>query len=91
VLKQVNEFRVQLRNRRIYLEVSDDCVRWLARHGYSRLFGAREVSRLIDTRLKSFFVDEALFGRLSRGGRARAVMDGDEVKIHILSPAAAGE
>lgn len=88
VLKHIDEFRVQLRRRRIHLEVSDDCVRWLARHGYSRQFGAREVARLIDRKLKAFFVDEALFGRLSRGGRARAELEGDDVTVRIISPSA---
>ncbi|MBN1196658.1 MAG: ATP-dependent Clp protease ATP-binding subunit ClpA [Candidatus Aminicenantes bacterium] len=85
VLKNIDEFRSQLRRRRIHLEVSDDCVRWLARHGYSKLFGAREVARLIDQKLKPFFVNEALFGRLSRGGRARAELDGDDVKVSIIA------
>jgi len=90
VLKHIDEFRLQLRRRRIHLEVSDECVRWLARHGYSRLFGAREVARLIDKKLKAFFVDEALFGRLSRGGRARAELEDDDVTVRVLSLSAGG-
>jgi len=84
VLKNIDEFRSQLRRRRIHLEVSCDCVRWLARNGYSQLFGAREVARLIDQKLKPFFVNEALFGRLARGGHARAELDGDDVKVRII-------
>ena len=48
---------------------------WLARKGYSEEFGAREIARLVSSKIKDFFVDEILFGRLSgrrqRPGRHR--------------------
>ncbi len=91
VLKQIDEFRAQLRRRHIHLEVSDDCVRWLARHGYSKSFGAREVARLIDQKLKPFFVDQALFGKLSRGGSVRADLEEGEIRLRILQRSGAGE
>jgi len=86
VRKQIHEFEAQLRRRRIHLEVTDACVHWLAQHGYSRLFGAREVARLIDTKLKRYFIDESLFGRLTRGGRADADVVDDDVVVRIASP-----
>ena len=44
------------------------CLEWLALKGYSPDFGAREISRLVSSKLKDFFVDEILFGRLAGGG-----------------------
>jgi ATP-dependent Clp protease ATP-binding subunit ClpA len=61
---------------------------WLAEKGYSRDFGAREISRLVSTKLKDFFVDEILFGRLSGGGRAVADVENDDVVISIPVSAA---
>ncbi len=55
----------------------------LAEKGYSPLFGVREISRLIQDKIKSFFVDEVLFGSLAHGGRARAEVEGDEVVIKV--------
>ena len=40
---------------------------WLAEKGYSKDFGAREISRLVSTKLKDFFVDEILFGQALQG------------------------
>jgi len=45
-------------------------VEHLAEEGYSREFGARNAGRLIEEKIKSFFVDEVLFGSLSEGGSA---------------------
>jgi ATP-dependent Clp protease ATP-binding subunit ClpA len=42
----------------------------LAEEGYSKEFGARNAGRLIEDKIKSFFVDEVLFGSLSEGGSA---------------------
>ena len=66
------------------LAVSDECVRWLARKGYSPEFGAREVARMVQDRIKRFFVDEVLFGRLAGGGKALAEVENDEVVIRVL-------
>ena len=59
------------------------CMDWLARKGYSQEFGAREVARLVSTRLKDFFVDEILFGRLANGGVARADIQDDAVVLSV--------
>jgi ATP-dependent Clp protease ATP-binding subunit ClpA len=56
----------------------------LAEEGYSRDFGARNVGRVVEERIKSFFVDEVLFGRLSEGGAARADWQDGEYRIEIL-------
>jgi ATP-dependent Clp protease ATP-binding subunit ClpA len=53
-------------------------VEHLAEEGYSREFGARNAGRLIEDKIKGFFVDEVLFGSLSAGGEARVdYLDGE--------------
>jgi hypothetical protein len=69
--KAIREFQALLAPKGISLEVTDECARWLARKGYSKEFGAREISRLVSAKIKDFFVDEILFGRLKSGGRVR--------------------
>lgn len=83
VVKALDEFRVQLAEKRVSIEASPALVSWLATKGYSREFGARNVGRLIEDRIKTFFVDEVLFGRLEAGGRAFADIDGEDVKIRV--------
>ena len=83
--KAVREFQDELAARNVTLEVTPSCLEWLARKGYSQEFGAREIARLVSAKLKDFFVDEILFGRLSKGGRARADIDDDEVRVTVPS------
>jgi ATP-dependent Clp protease ATP-binding subunit ClpA len=83
VAKEIEEFRRQLAPRHIRLRVSPACLRWLARAGLSPEFGAREISRLVQERIKSFFVDEVLFGKLSGGGEAQVSLRGGEIRISV--------
>jgi ATP-dependent Clp protease ATP-binding subunit ClpA len=82
--KAVREFQEELAAKNVTLEVTPRCMEWLADKGYSPEFGAREVSRLVSAKLKDFFVDEILFGKLSAGGRARADVESDEVVLSVL-------
>jgi ATP-dependent Clp protease ATP-binding subunit ClpA len=72
VRKELELFKLQLAEKQVSLELTEACVDHLAEEGYSREFGARNVGRVIEDRIKGFFVDEVLFGRLSTGGSARA-------------------
>ena len=81
--KEINKFAAQLADKNVTLEVTDQCRKWLADKGYSREFGAREIGRLVQDKLKKFFVDEVLFGRLTDGGRAVADISDDDVAISI--------
>ncbi|MFZ4618506.1 MAG: hypothetical protein ACOYM2_20270, partial [Rectinemataceae bacterium] len=46
-------------------------------------FGARNVGRLVEDKIKTWFVDEVLFGRLAAGGKAIADVKDGEVVIDI--------
>ena len=70
VKKELDAFSVQLAEKNVTLTVTGNCMNKLAEEGYSREFGARNAGRLIEEKIKSFFVDEVLFGRLSEGGSA---------------------
>jgi ATP-dependent Clp protease ATP-binding subunit ClpA len=84
VKKTVGEFAVQLREKGVSLEVTERCYEELARRGYSPEFGAREIGRLVQDKIKHFFVDEVLFGRLQKGGSALADIEGNDVVIRVL-------
>ncbi len=81
VRKDLAEFSAQLAEKNVTLETTPECVRWLAEHGYSEAFGARNIARLIEDKIKSYFVDAVLFGELQNGGRATADVEDDEVVI----------
>jgi ATP-dependent Clp protease ATP-binding subunit ClpA len=85
--KAIREFQAELAAKNVTLEVTDRCRAWLADKGYSKAFGAREVNRLVAAKIKDFFVDEILFGRLAGGGRAMADLreDGSDVQITVTA------
>ncbi|AEJ20143.1 ATP-dependent Clp protease ATP-binding subunit ClpA [Gracilinema caldarium] len=85
VRKELDAFRMQLAEKQVVLEVTETCIMQLAKDGYSREFGARNVSRLIEDKIKSFFVDEVLFGRLASGGVARADWSNGAYRIEVVS------
>jgi ATP-dependent Clp protease ATP-binding subunit ClpA len=83
VVKAIDEFRVQLAEKKVELVITEACVKHLAEKGYSREFGARNIGRLVEDKIKTFFVDEVLFGRLAEGGKAVADLVDGEVAITV--------
>jgi ATP-dependent Clp protease ATP-binding subunit ClpA len=86
VKKMLGEFRAQLEAKKVTLKISPACYVWLARRGFSQVFGAREVARLIQEKIKNPFVDDVLFGRLKKGGTAGIAIRNDDVVINIEPP-----
>lgn len=83
VKKNIDEFRRQLADKNVKLDVTDRCCEWLAKKGYSPDFGAREIARLVQDKIKHFFVDAVLFGELKEGGCAVADVKNDSVTIKV--------
>ncbi len=83
VSKEIDKFAKQLEERSVTLKVTERCKKWIAKEGYSREFGARQIGRVIQEKLKSFFVDEVLFGKLAQGGHAIADLKGGKIVIKV--------
>ncbi|OHD56095.1 MAG: ATP-dependent Clp protease ATP-binding subunit ClpA [Spirochaetes bacterium GWF1_51_8] len=81
VTKQIDDFRVQLHDKKVELILESGCIEWLAAKGDSDTFGAREIARLIQDKVKSYFIDEVLFGKLTKGGVATAKIVNDDLVI----------
>ncbi|MEK6534185.1 MAG: AAA family ATPase, partial [Thermodesulfobacteriota bacterium] len=84
VKRSVADFAAQLLGKKVLLTVTDGCYDWLARKGYSPEFGAREIARLVQDKVKRFFVDEVLFGSLHGGGDAVADIENDDVVVRVI-------
>jgi ATP-dependent Clp protease ATP-binding subunit ClpA len=84
VRKELDAFQNQLAEKKVRLEITGPCVDKLAEEGYSREFGARNAGRIIEEKIKSFFVDSVLFGGLSAGGAARVDWRDGEYRMDIL-------
>ena len=66
--KFINELRGQLSAKRVTIGLSPEARTWLAKNGHDPRYGARPLSRLIQTEIKDVLSDEILFGRLEKGG-----------------------
>ena len=66
--------------KKVKLSISDKCVDYLAKIGYSREFGARNINRLVDEKIATPLADEVLFGKLSSGGSVRAELSCENQK-----------
>jgi ATP-dependent Clp protease ATP-binding subunit ClpA len=66
--KFINELRNQLLERKVTIELTEPAREWLAKHGYDKLFGARPMSRLIQSKVKEPLAEDILFGSLQGGG-----------------------
>jgi ATP-dependent Clp protease ATP-binding subunit ClpA len=77
VQKELDLFKNQLAEKNVALTVTGACIDRLAEEGYSRETGARNTGRVIEDKIKSYFVDEVLFGALSEGGSATVDWDGE--------------
>jgi len=79
------ELEMQLLDKKVELEVSDEARQWLAKHGHDPQMGARPMSRLIQDTLKKTLADAILFGELQKGGKARVILVDGEIKIEYPS------
>jgi ATP-dependent Clp protease ATP-binding subunit ClpA len=81
VQKEIKGFNSQLAEKKVEVEVAPAALRWLAERGYSEEFGARNISRLVEEKVKSYFVDAVLFGELEHGGTAVVDVEDDDITI----------
>ena len=66
--KKLRELQAMLTPKGVTLKLGDKAREQLLREGYSQEYGAREMDRVIHSRLKSKLVHEILFGSLKEGG-----------------------
>ena len=68
VEKFVLQLEAQLAERRIAITLEPSARAWLAEKGYDPVYGARPLTRVIQTDVRDPLTDEILFGRLEHGG-----------------------
>jgi ATP-dependent Clp protease ATP-binding subunit ClpA len=84
--KFIREVEDQLREKKIAIELRPLARAWLAERGYDASFGARPLSRLIQTEVKDKIADEILFGALVKGGRVTVDVEGDGLRFDFAGP-----
>ncbi len=66
--KFMNELKGQLAAKKVSIGLSPKARTWLARNGHDPRYGARPLTRLIQTEIKDILSEEILFGKLEKGG-----------------------
>ncbi|MGH6894136.1 MAG: ATP-dependent Clp protease ATP-binding subunit ClpA, partial [Dongiaceae bacterium] len=79
--KFVMQLEVQLADRHVLIELSDDARKWLAQKGFDPLYGARPLARVIQDNIKKALAEDILFGRLEKGGTVRIDLDRENDKL----------
>ncbi len=79
--KEVSLVKERLLAKKVILEAEDAVIEKIADWGYSPEFGARNISRTVEEKISLPLVDEVLFGKLSSGGKVKALRKGDEIEF----------
>jgi ATP-dependent Clp protease ATP-binding subunit ClpA len=84
VEKFINELRDQLADKNVTLELTEAGRAWLAEKGFDKMFGARPMARLIQSKIKEPLANEILFGSLQGGGQVVVDAKNAELKLEYL-------
>ena len=79
---EIAKLNKQMATKGIMITVSDTAKEYIAKEGYSDLYGAREIARVIDRDIKEALTDEILFGKLKEGGEVK--VDYQEEKLSFV-------
>ena len=84
VEKFINELRDQLADKNVTLELTEAGRAWLAEKGFDKMFGARPMARLIQSKIKEPLANEILFGSLQGGGQVVVDAKNAELTLEYL-------
>ncbi len=73
-----------MKGKGIYIEIDDSAKEFVAENGYSKIYGAREITRVIDQDIKEPLIDEILFGRLKGGGVVEVIFNKDRERLDFV-------
>ena len=79
--KFITELALQLKEKNVLISISKEVRSWLAKKGYSSIYGARPLLRLIQTEIKDRLSDEILFGKIEKGGNVHIYLEKDKLKF----------
>ena len=83
VTQFILQLEVQLGDRNITLELTDEATDWMAKNGFDELYGARPLGRVIQEHIKKPLAADILFGRLTKGGHVTAALKDGKIVFDI--------
>ncbi|AAK79789.1 MULTISPECIES: ATP-dependent Clp protease ATP-binding subunit ClpA [Clostridium] len=82
--RSLDEFQQKLNKKHIKIKVTDECYKWIASKGLNSNYGAREILRVIQEKIKPYFIDEVLFGNLTKGGETLIDVKDNNIKFESI-------
>ena len=83
--KFIIEIEAQLEDKGVSLSINKDAKEYLAEEGYDEVYGARELGRVIQEKVKKPMAEELIFGALSKGGHVDITIDKEEISLKYSS------
>jgi ATP-dependent Clp protease ATP-binding subunit ClpA len=71
--REIIKLNKQMENKKIKIKLNKKARAYIAQEAYSDVYGAREIARVIDEKIKEALTDEILFGQLQEGGTVKVV------------------
>jgi ATP-dependent Clp protease ATP-binding subunit ClpA len=81
--KFIEELNVQLKEKKVIVKLSTDARAWLAKNGFDRLYGARPMARLIQSKIKAPLAERVLFGDAPLTGEVQVELKEDELVLGL--------
>jgi ATP-dependent Clp protease ATP-binding subunit ClpC len=78
---QVERVVRQAATQGIVLQVSAEAITWLAQHGYSADYGARELKRTVQTQIENALAKQVLSGEAPRGSKVEVLIEGGKLLL----------
>tara|TARA_Y100001970_G_scaffold51759_1_gene65429 strand:+ start:15306 stop:17600 length:2295 start_codon:yes stop_codon:yes gene_type:complete len=83
--KFIIQVEAQLEDKGVSLSIDKKAKEYLADIGYDEVYGARELARVIQEKVKKQMAEELIFGVLSRGGHVDITIDKNEISLKYSS------
>ncbi len=81
--KFIAELNAQLAEKKASIKLTEAARAWLAKNGFDRLFGARPMARLIQTKIKEPLAEELLFGETEINGEVIVDEQGGDIVLRL--------
>ncbi|PPR53083.1 MAG: ATP-dependent Clp protease ATP-binding subunit ClpA [Alphaproteobacteria bacterium MarineAlpha5_Bin6] len=82
--KFIIEVEAQLEDKGVSLSIDDKAKAYLANAGYDEVYGARELSRVIQEKVKKPMAEELIFGSLSKGGQVEISIKDEKIYLTFI-------
>ncbi|MAV63779.1 MAG: ATP-dependent Clp protease ATP-binding subunit ClpA [Candidatus Marinimicrobia bacterium] len=83
--KFIIEIEAQLQDKGVSLSIDKDAKEFLADEGYDEVYGARELGRVIQEKVKKPMAEELIFGKLAKGGHVEISLKDKKILFNFLN------